>query len=249
MGAAARRHTVTARLLRDRVVVRADAALAAATNAREAAEQVLAVLAKPGGGSSKKKGADGREVNRGFVERAMNKLDANDHRAVKRTPGVTRLMDMIGLKHREGMQAAEIVKASRAYLAGETTTGTGENNSEDAALLAARRHAKRAVAAAGAREAAVAGEVERLRSRAARRMWSRARVVACTASSAVDVNARLSRDLAEHDDDDDDDDGVGGASRRREDDADDADDDDDGGVVTFPYVILDEVRGGSVPAL
>lgn len=45
------------------------------------------------------------------------------------------------------------------------------------------------------------GEVERLRSRAARRMWSRARVVACTAASAVDVAARLTRDLAEHDDD------------------------------------------------
>lgn len=149
MGAAARRHTVTARLTRDPVVIGADAALAAAAKAREAAEEVLARLAKPGGGGSKK-GADGKEVNRGFVERAMNKLDPNDHRAVKRTPGVTRLLDMIGLKHCEGMHAAEVVKASRAYLSGENA-GPGGENSEDATLLAARRLAKRAAAAAGAR--------------------------------------------------------------------------------------------------
>ena len=192
MGAAARRHTVTARLMRDPLVARADAALAAACSAREAAEQGLAALAKPGGGASKR-GADGREVNRGFVERAMGKLDAGDLRPLKRTPGVTRLMDMVGLKHREGMRAAELVSAARGYLAGERGGG---GDGEDAALLAARRHAKRAAAAAAAREAAVQGEVERLRSRAARRLWARARVVACTASSAVDVTSRLARDLA-----------------------------------------------------
>jgi len=240
MGAAARRHTVTARLMRDPVVIQADAALAAATKDREAADQVLARLAKPGGGASKKKGADGREVNRGFVERTMNKLDANDaRRPVKRTPGVTRLLDMIGLKFREGMLAAEVVKASRAYLSGEITgPGGGGGNSEDAALLDARRHAKRAMAAAVGREAAIRGEVECLRSRAARRMWARARVVACTASSAVDVNARLTRDLAEHDDDDDEGEAgfyvggaVGGGSN---------DENGEDTAITFPYVILDE---------
>ena len=86
MGAAARRHTVTARLLRDPVVAGGDQALVAACNAREVAEQALAALAKPGGGASKR-GADGREVNRGFVERAMGKLDAGDPRPLKRTPG------------------------------------------------------------------------------------------------------------------------------------------------------------------
>jgi hypothetical protein len=95
MGEISRRYLFSERLSRDPLVNAAEASLAQATHQRECAEEALAKAKKPT--KPKKDTETGKENNRGFVERQLGKLK-DDKSAVKKTPGITRLLGMLGLE-------------------------------------------------------------------------------------------------------------------------------------------------------
>ena len=74
MSNCSRRYRMEARLERDATIAKGEAVLAKATHSRECHEQRVAKLQKP---TKPKRGVDGRENNRGFVERQLRKHHAH----------------------------------------------------------------------------------------------------------------------------------------------------------------------------
>ncbi|KAK3274418.1 hypothetical protein CYMTET_17394, partial [Cymbomonas tetramitiformis] len=165
MGEASRRYLMSARLSRDTTVNKAEDALAAATNRRECCEEDVDALKKP---KKPKKEKGGQENNRGFVERQLGKIKA-DKKEAKKTPGVVRLKGIIGFTA-ESCTNAELVAAAQIYL-------TMPADEDDAATYEARAAAKKLLKEAAKAEEELQVKVDKLKAKAAQRIFRRARIV------------------------------------------------------------------------
>lgn len=192
MGEAAQRYLMTSRLDRNPAIMKAEAILAKATNDRETHEQIVARLAKP---QRPKKAKDGTEQNRGFVERQFNKLK-QDLKHLKKSPGIVRLLAILGPEITSKIRTnKDLYEATDLFLKIPAEL-------EDAALYEERQAAKKALKASIKLETDLVDQYDHLMSTAARRTFRRARVVACTAASAVHVIRRLNTAVAQNTDDD-----------------------------------------------
>ncbi|KAJ1458505.1 P-loop containing nucleoside triphosphate hydrolase protein [Pelagophyceae sp. CCMP2097] len=209
MGDAARSCTVEALVAMDQPVLTALRALVRATNARERKEQFLAVVDRPG----PKRDKDGKEQNRGFVERSLEKLNeltpGELTEPLKRSPTTARLIAMVDAQT-AAVTSQDLVDMSIVYLA---------KPSADAGKLEKRQAAKAALKEARAVEQRCTELHEFAVSGATARLWRRARVVCCTAAAAATLPLRLERAFET--------DGDEKAAVERAD-------------VTFEFVVLDE---------
>lgn len=209
MGSKACHYLISERLDRDPALMKAEASLAKATNNRETCQQIVERLAKP---QRPKKAKDGTEQNRGFVERQFNKLK-QDLKNLKKTPGIVRLMGILGPEITVSIRTnKDLYEAAKLYLEVPAEL-------EDAQLYEERSKAKKALEDAIKTEVELVDRFDEMKAQAARTTFRKARIVACTASSAVHVVRRLNSAVKENSD--------GG--------------DEHGEVsVDLPYVVLDE---------
>jgi hypothetical protein len=175
MGDVSRKYLLHRRLQADPTLVQSDRQLLVAQRLREIKEEEVASRSQ----KKPKKGADGREENRGFVERAAEKLP-KDTRAVKKTPAVVRLISMLGVA--DTLNNTELRQAAAAYM-------NKPPDVEDAAAYEALKNAKKELKAAIAAHQAAAISHAKASRRARKRLWKRVQFVACTAASAVQVVA------------------------------------------------------------
>ena len=185
MGGASRARTLERLLRTDAAVAAATAAHMRAVNSRERREETLDALKKPAKGS---KVVDGKEQNRGFVERSLGKLGSNKPKAaLKRTPAVQRLADMVdggGCK-----TYGELVACARAWLA-KPLEG-------DAKRVALRAAARKLLDDAELVEDRAAAVLDDATASASAKLWRTSRVVCCTASAAASLPLRLARIFGE----------------------------------------------------
>ena len=181
MGDVSRKYLLHRRLQADPALVQADRQLLVAQRLREIKEEEVLSRSQ----KKPKVGVDGREENRGFVQRAAEKLPM-DARAVKKTPAVLRLIKILGVG--ETMSNHQLREAAAAYL-------NKPPDADDAAAYEALKVAKKELKAAVAAHQAAAIVHSKASRRARKQLWKRVQFVACTAASAVQVTFMLSVSL------------------------------------------------------
>ena len=219
MGECTQNFTLEARIARDSRVAAAAKALAAATLKRELCEERVLDAGKPS--KPKKDKVTGKESNRGFVERALLKVKP-DKMPCKKTPGIVRLMCMIDYKpSSDKFTNLELYAAAQTYLKQAPDEADASARSEASA-------AKNALKEARGVEKDAAAAYDRSVEKAKWSIWKRARLVACTAASAVHVTRRLMEAMDEEGMEE----SEGGTSF--------ADLDEEEQAVPLEYVVLDE---------
>eukprot|EP00927_Polykrikos_kofoidii_P026979 TRINITY_DN23904_c0_g1_i1.p1 TRINITY_DN23904_c0_g1~~TRINITY_DN23904_c0_g1_i1.p1 ORF type:complete len:1202 (-),score=289.10 TRINITY_DN23904_c0_g1_i1:89-3694(-) len=193
VGEASKRYLMPQRLATDKIVAKSEVALAKVTQARELCEEAVTQAKKQ---RKPKKDADGKEDNRGFVERQLAKLSPTDKKPVRKTPGITRLLNIIGKADATFASNAKLYAACKEHL-------DKPPDGEDEKAVELLRAANRELRAAEKAEEAAQVEVWRQKRNARGRVWRSARFVACTASSAAQVTRRILRTLVSESDDED----------------------------------------------
>eukprot|EP00931_Biecheleriopsis_adriatica_P036812 TRINITY_DN2115_c2_g1_i1.p1 TRINITY_DN2115_c2_g1~~TRINITY_DN2115_c2_g1_i1.p1 ORF type:complete len:972 (+),score=289.16 TRINITY_DN2115_c2_g1_i1:76-2991(+) len=190
MGDVSQRYVLSARLATETKVAKAEKLYRKAENLAEVAEERVLQAKKP---KKPKKDADtGQEDNRGFVERTLSKLP-KDSKEAKKTPGIVRLMGIVGASQARITNSA-LRQAAEDYLKKPV-------DGEDEALEELRA-AKKELKEAQKKQEAAAAELSRQKQTARSRVWRSARFVACTASSAVHVMKRLMQAMEADSDED-----------------------------------------------